>query len=165
LPMVATLVVSAVLFLSSPASSGQVHLRRRPGGDRGRPVADLRSLLLRDDLPGRPTRATPDRPRRRASRSRRRPTPSLARPPGRLWHGVGDQRRGAPGRSGARGGSHRQCGSTRYRDHMRIALEGRHLPASVTDAILGSLGGALGVAHAAVAPRASCWLASHVRRS
>ena len=38
--------------------------------------------------------------------------------------------------------------STRYQDHMTTALEGRHLPASVTHTILGSLGGALGVAHA-----------------
>jgi hypothetical protein len=37
---------------------------------------------------------------------------------------------------------------TRYQDHMTTALEGRHLPTSVSDAILGSLGGALGVAHA-----------------
>jgi len=39
--------------------------------------------------------------------------------------------------------------STRYQDHMTVALEGRHLPTSVTNAILGSLGGALDVAHAA----------------
>ena len=38
--------------------------------------------------------------------------------------------------------------STRYQDHMATALEGRHLPTAVTHAILGSLGGALGVAHA-----------------
>jgi len=38
--------------------------------------------------------------------------------------------------------------ATRYQDHMTAALEGRHLPASVTHTILGSLGGALGVAHA-----------------
>ena len=38
--------------------------------------------------------------------------------------------------------------STRYRDHMTVALEGRHLPTPVTHTILGSLGGALGVAHA-----------------
>ena len=37
--------------------------------------------------------------------------------------------------------------STRYQDHMTVALEGRHLPTSATDAILGSLGGALHVAH------------------
>ncbi len=37
--------------------------------------------------------------------------------------------------------------STRYQDHMATALEGRHLPTAVTHTILGSLGGALGVAH------------------
>ena len=37
--------------------------------------------------------------------------------------------------------------STRYQDHMATALEGRHLPTSVTHTILGSLGGALSVAH------------------
>jgi EmrB/QacA subfamily drug resistance transporter len=38
--------------------------------------------------------------------------------------------------------------STRYQDHMTAVLDGRHLPPSVSNAILGSLGGALGVAHA-----------------
>jgi EmrB/QacA subfamily drug resistance transporter len=38
--------------------------------------------------------------------------------------------------------------STRYQDHMTAALEGRHLPTAATHAILGSLGGAVGVAHA-----------------
>ena len=36
--------------------------------------------------------------------------------------------------------------STRYQDHMTTALAGRHLPAAATQAILGSLGGALAVA-------------------
>jgi hypothetical protein len=36
--------------------------------------------------------------------------------------------------------------STRYQDHMRAALAGRHLPAAATQAILGSLGDALAVA-------------------
>ncbi len=36
--------------------------------------------------------------------------------------------------------------STRYQDHMRAALAGRHVPASVLPSILGSLGGALAVA-------------------
>jgi Major Facilitator Superfamily len=36
--------------------------------------------------------------------------------------------------------------STRYQDHMTTALAGRHLPAAGTQAILGSLGGALAVA-------------------
>jgi hypothetical protein len=36
--------------------------------------------------------------------------------------------------------------STRYQDHMRAALAGRHVPASVLPSILGSLGGALVVA-------------------
>ena len=38
--------------------------------------------------------------------------------------------------------------STRYQDHITAALGGRHLPTAVSDAILGSLGGALHVAHA-----------------
>ncbi len=37
--------------------------------------------------------------------------------------------------------------STRYQDHMTTVLEGRHLPTSVAHTILGSLGGALHVAH------------------
>src|SRR5271166_5373912 len=36
--------------------------------------------------------------------------------------------------------------STRYQDHMTTALAGRQLPAAATQAILGSLGGALAVA-------------------
>jgi hypothetical protein len=36
--------------------------------------------------------------------------------------------------------------STRYRDHMSAALAGRHVPIAATHTILGSLGGALGVA-------------------
>ena len=36
--------------------------------------------------------------------------------------------------------------ATRYQDHMTAALAGRHLPVSVTTAILGSFGGALHVA-------------------
>ena len=36
--------------------------------------------------------------------------------------------------------------STRYQDHMRAALAGRHLPAAPVQTILGSLGGALAVA-------------------
>ncbi len=36
--------------------------------------------------------------------------------------------------------------STRYQDHMATALAGRHLPTPATQAILGSLGGALAVA-------------------
>jgi hypothetical protein len=35
---------------------------------------------------------------------------------------------------------------TRYQDHMRAALAGRHVPAPVSQTILGSLGGALAVA-------------------
>ena len=38
---------------------------------------------------------------------------------------------------------------TRYQDHMIAALSGRHLPASITHTILGSLGGALAVAASA----------------
>ena len=38
--------------------------------------------------------------------------------------------------------------STRYQDHMTFALGGRHLPARWPHTILGSLGGALRVAHA-----------------
>ena len=37
--------------------------------------------------------------------------------------------------------------ATRYKDHMTAALAGRHLPASVSSTIMGSVGGALGVAH------------------
>ncbi len=36
--------------------------------------------------------------------------------------------------------------STRYQDHLTTALAGRHLPATATQTILGSLGGALAVA-------------------
>jgi len=36
--------------------------------------------------------------------------------------------------------------STRYQDHMTAALAGRHVPGPVAQTILGSLGGALGVA-------------------
>jgi len=35
---------------------------------------------------------------------------------------------------------------TRYQDHMAAALSGRHVPASLAQTILGSLGGALAVA-------------------
>jgi len=38
--------------------------------------------------------------------------------------------------------------STRYQEHLTVALEGRHVPTPVTHAILGWLGDALGVAHA-----------------
>ncbi|MGA2528096.1 MAG: MFS transporter [Acidimicrobiales bacterium] len=38
--------------------------------------------------------------------------------------------------------------STRYQDHMRSILTARHVPASASQVILGSLGGALGVARA-----------------
>ncbi len=37
--------------------------------------------------------------------------------------------------------------ATRYQNHMMISLAGRHLPTKVTQPILGSLGGALTVAH------------------
>jgi hypothetical protein len=36
--------------------------------------------------------------------------------------------------------------STRYQDHMMVALAGRHVPTVAVHAILGSLGGALAVA-------------------
>ena len=36
--------------------------------------------------------------------------------------------------------------STRYQDRMKVALAGRHVPVVAVHAILGSLGGALGVA-------------------
>ena len=39
--------------------------------------------------------------------------------------------------------------STRYRDHMIVALAGRHVPDAISHTILGSLGGALGVAASA----------------
>jgi len=39
--------------------------------------------------------------------------------------------------------------ATRYQDHMSVAIAGRHLPAGVTHAIIGSLGGALAVAGSA----------------
>ncbi len=39
--------------------------------------------------------------------------------------------------------------STRYQDHMTAALAGRHVPVNAMHAILGSLGGALGVAASA----------------
>ena len=38
---------------------------------------------------------------------------------------------------------------TRYQDHMNAVLPGRHVPASITQTILGSLGGALAVAASA----------------
>jgi len=39
--------------------------------------------------------------------------------------------------------------STRYRDHMIVALAGRHVPDAISHTILGSLGGALAVAASA----------------
>jgi Major Facilitator Superfamily len=39
--------------------------------------------------------------------------------------------------------------ATRYKDHMTAALAGRHLPDSVSNTIMGSIGGALGVARGA----------------
>ena len=99
-----------VVPVHRPLHRGQVHRRRRPGG-RSR-AACGRSLRppVRDDLRGRLARAPADRPRRRA------PAPDgdqLRRglgPSGRLRDGVGDQRRGPPGRRCARRGGHRQRG-------------------------------------------------------
>jgi DHA2 family multidrug resistance protein-like MFS transporter len=38
---------------------------------------------------------------------------------------------------------------TRYQNHMTAALTGRHIPTAATHTIIGSLGGALAVAHRA----------------
>ena len=145
LPVAALIVRErAVVAGHRPHGRGQVHRRRRPGGDRGWAVAGLRGVRAAttygDVVPGLlliglgaglflPT----------ATNSVVGSVPQGDSGIGSAANAVALQVGGALGVAVI--GS---VLSTRYQDHMTTALAGRHVPAAVSHTILGSLGGALG---------------------
>lgn len=127
-----------------PRHRAQVHLGRRPGGDRARSVADLRGVRSYHDLPRRGARP--------AGLGAGLLLPTAANCV------VGSVPQGDSGMGSASNAVALQVGgalgvavigsvlSARYQDHMTAVLAGQHLWAAVTQTILSSLGGALAVA-------------------
>ena len=108
LPMAGMLVVSAAMSPSPcPRHRGQVHRRRRAGGNRGRLVADLGDIHGCHDLWRRDTRSVSDRPWGRSPVVNGDELGRRLGPPRRLRNGVSDQCRGPPGRRRAWSRRHR----------------------------------------------------------
>ena len=91
LPIAAVLVRErAAVSGRRPPHRGQVHRRRRPGGDRGRSVADLGGVHGCHDLWGRGARHAADRARGRPPAADRDELRRGLGPPGRLRDRVSD---------------------------------------------------------------------------